>query len=116
MATTVTQRNQNRRSSQRKAPRRAVRVECRRGALGFGPNLADAFMDISDGGVRLILKSELPLQIEVEVMLTGYGVAKPIKRIGNVCWSVKTEDGRVCVGINFQKRIPYRDVQLLSVP
>jgi PilZ domain len=106
----------NRRSSQRKAPRRAVRVECRRGALGFGPNLTDAFMDISDGGIRLILKTPLPLQSEVEVILTGYGVAKPIKRIANVCWSVTLEDGRVCVGINFQKRIPFRDVQLLSTP
>ncbi len=74
------------------------------------------FLDLSDGGVRLITKVALKPKEEAEVVLSGYGMQKPIKRIGTVCWAVPLEDGTCCVGLHFQKRIPYRDVQSLARP
>ena len=106
----------NRRNGSRRAPRKAVKAECRRGAFGFGPNLAVTFLDISDAGVRLVLKEELPLKAEVEVVLSSLALCQPLKRLANVCWSLPLEDGRFCVGFSFQKRLPYREVQLLAAP
>jgi len=106
----------NRRSSQRKSPRRTVKIECRKGSLGLGPNLAAGFLDLSEGGVRLLVKQAMQSGDEVEVMLLGYGMKEPIKRLANVCWSVALETGQHAVGLRFQKILPYRDVQLLSMP
>jgi hypothetical protein len=105
----------NRRGTQRKRPRMTVRVECRRGSLGFGPNIADGFLDLSESGLRLILKTPLPLQQEVEILLTGYGVARPVRRLATVCWSLPLEDGRFCTGLCFDKRLLFREVQQLTV-
>jgi c-di-GMP-binding flagellar brake protein YcgR len=106
----------NRRSSKRQNPRRTVKVECRKGASGLGPNLAAGFLDLSEGGVRLVLKQAVPQGSEVEVVLVGYGMKEPIKRVANVCWVVSMESGQHAVGLRFQKVVPYRDVQLLSTP
>jgi hypothetical protein len=93
-----------------------VRVECRKGTMGLGPNICDTFLDLSEGGVRVIIKTEVPAKSEVEVLLTGFGVHRPIKMIGSVCWVVPLEDGRFCIGVSFQKRLAYRDVQALCLP
>jgi hypothetical protein len=106
----------NRRSSQRKCPRRTVKIECRKGALGLGPNIAAGFLDLSEGGVRLLLKEGLEAGNETEVILHGYGMNKPIKRQASVCWSLPLENGLHAVGLHFLKLLPYRDVQLLAVP
>jgi hypothetical protein len=106
----------NRRSSQRKPPRRTVKIECRKGSLGLGANLAVGFLDLSEGGVRLLLKTALQAGGEVEVVLMGYGMKTAIKRLANVCWSVPLENGTHAVGLHFQKLVPFRDVQTLSMP
>jgi hypothetical protein len=79
----------------------------------LGPNLACGVLDISDSGVRLLLKQKLVILGEVEIIISGYGVAKSIKRLGDVRWQVEGADGLICVGIAFQKRLPYRDWQNL---
>jgi hypothetical protein len=106
----------NRRSSQRKTPRRSVRIECRKGALGLGPNIACGFLDVSEGGVRMIVKEELEVGGEAEVILSSHGIKDAIKRVANVCWLVTLEGGQHAVGLHFQKLIAYRDVQLLAAP
>jgi hypothetical protein len=106
----------NRRSSQRKHPRRTVKVECRKGTLGLGPNLVTSFLDLSEGGVRVILKVGFQPGDEVEVVLLGYGMKEAIKRLANVCWSLPLENGSHAVGLHFQKILPHRDVQTLAVP
>jgi hypothetical protein len=40
----------------------------------------------------------------------------PIKRIGVVRWQLKLDNGLFCAGIEFQKRINYRDWQLIASP
>ncbi len=106
----------NRRSSQRKPPRRSVKVECRKGALGLGPNIAAGFLDLSEGGVRLLLKIDTQPGDEVELQMLGYGMKTAIKRLANICWSLPLENGLFAAGVHFQKRLPYRDVQFLATP
>ncbi len=106
----------NRRNEVRKPPRGTVKVECRKGAFGFGKNLAVSFLDVSEGGVRMILNAELTLGDETEVILTGYGMAKLIKRLADVRWIYALEGGNWCVGLEFQKRLPYREVHVISAP
>ena len=116
MSTTNSVSQTNRRSARRQPPRGSVKIECRKGALGMGPNIAVAFLDLSDGGVRLITKEPLEPNAEAEVVLSGYGMRESIKRVGKVCWAVALENGSYCVGLHFQKRLPYRDVQFLARP
>jgi c-di-GMP-binding flagellar brake protein YcgR len=106
----------NRRSSKRMAVRTSVTVEIRKGAMGLGANIAAQFLDISEGGVRVIVKSDLPKQAEVEVSLTGHGIRKPIKRLATVCWSMKLESGEFAMGLNFDKRIAYQEMTNFARP
>jgi hypothetical protein len=106
----------NRRRSQRRKPRSSVKVECRKGASGLGANLAKTLLDVSDSGVRLVISQELALQGEVEIIIGGYGMKAPIKRLATVRWQLKLESGLFCTGIEFQKHIDYRDWQNLASP
>ena len=106
----------NRRQSQRRKPRGYVKVECRNGAYGLGPNVASAVLDVSDTGIRMIIKNALQLEGEVEITIAGFGMQKPIKRLAYVRWQVTLEDGQYCVGAEFQKRLVYRDWQNLASP
>lgn len=106
----------NRRNSKRMPARTSVTIEVRKGAMGLGANIAAQFLDISEGGVRVVLKSDLPKQTEVEITLTGHGIRKPIKRIAVVCWSVKLDSGQFAMGFNFDKRIPFQDVTNFARP
>jgi hypothetical protein len=90
-----------------------VQIECRKGLYGLGPNLSGGVLDISDSGVRLIVKQALTILDEVEILISGYGVQKAIKRLGNVRWQVTAADGSFCIGVEFQKRLVYRDWQNL---
>ena len=106
----------NRRRSMRRKARTSVKVQCRKGAYGLGPNIAGSILDLADSGVRLIVTAPLNISGDVEVLITGYGLRQTIKRLGYVRWQLKLENGDFCTGIEFQKRIDYRDWQNLSSP
>ncbi len=106
----------NRRKSQRRRPRTSVKVECRKGSSGLGANLGIALLDLSDSGVRLVISQELSLQSEVEIIISGYGMKESIKRLALVRWQLKLENGQFCTGVEFQKRLAYRDWQNLASP
>lgn len=106
----------NRRRGHRRKPRASVKLQCRKGSHGLGVDLALTLLDISDSGVRLIAKQSLEVRAEVEIIVNAYGMKQSLKRLGNVRWQVKLEDGNFCVGIEFQKRIDYRDWQNLASP
>ena len=116
MPTTEEAKQRNRRRSQRRKSRTTVKVQCRKGSHGLGPDLASNVLDISDTGVRLIITQSLELMAEVEVIINGYGMKELIKRLGNVRWQVKMEKGQFCVGVEFQKSLVYRDWQNLVSP
>ena len=110
-----TQPQVNRRSSRRSALRGTVRVECRKGALGLGPDLVKFPLDISETGVRLVLKVALAEGQEVEVLISG-GHAKPLKRTGRVIWSVPTEGNCHVVGLRFDGYLPFGELQGMTKP
>jgi PilZ domain len=106
----------NRRRSQRRKPRSSVRLECRKGSLGLGANIANCVLDVSDSGVRLVVTQPLDLLSEVEVVIAGYGMKGPIKRLANVRWQLKLDSGLYCTGVEFQKHINFRDWQNVALP
>ena len=83
---------------------------CYKGTLDLGANLALSLLDISETGVRLVLKSALDKGHDVLVTLEGLGHSRPIKCGGKVAWSLRAEDGTAIVGICFGKTLDYRDL------
>ena len=90
-------------------------MECRKGTLGLGPNLTVRPLDLSENGIRVVLRAELPEGQEVEVLLHGSGFARPVKRVARVVWSVPVAGGH-CAGLRFDDCVGYADVQALAAP
>jgi PilZ domain len=116
MTTATPSSYRNRRNAMRKAPRGSVKVECRRGATGMGKNLVAQFLDLSEGGARLVLTEALGPRDEVEVLIFGPSQSKPLKRLANVCWSLPLEAGNFCIGLEFQKRLLFAEVSQNARP
>lgn len=115
--TTIDQPKQgNRRRAKRSPVRSNVKVQCRKGGLGLGPNLVKQVLDVSDTGTRILISKELDLKSEVEVTIEGYGLRGIIKRLGNIRWQVKLESGDYCIGVEFQKCLNHRDWCNLVIP
>jgi PilZ domain len=106
----------NRRLSKRKSARKSALVEVRKGALGLAANVAVQLLDISERGVRVIVKSPFQEHDEVEITLDGQGLKKAIKRIAVVCWSFKLESGEYATGFHFEKPLSYREVTNFARP
>jgi hypothetical protein len=103
----------NRRLNRRRPAKRSVQVACRKGALGLGPNLAVAVLDLSEEGARLLLKAELPPRQEVELDLTAPGVSRPWVTMADVVRCVPVGDGTFEVGLRLRRRLSYADLSHL---
>jgi hypothetical protein len=55
----------------------------------------------------------LDVSRDLEISLAGYGMRKQIMRSAHIRWQVKLDDGRFCVGVEFRKRLEWRDWQTL---
>jgi c-di-GMP-binding flagellar brake protein YcgR len=107
MATLEKQRQQNRRRSRRVPARSDIKVQCRKGAIGLGPNLVSRVLDISETGVRLVIARALDDSAEVDIAINSHGMKGMVRRLGIVRWQLKLEDGQFCVGIEFHKCLDY---------
>ena len=103
-----------RRVGTRRRPKGGTRISCRKGSMGLGPDLSQGLLDLSEGGVRLLLSSALAPGQEVEVSLSGPGVLRDVKRLGRVAWCVPAASGGHCVGIRFDKRLEHAALRDLS--
>jgi PilZ domain len=106
----------NRRRSRRLPLNSSARIECRKGSLGLGPNLAVSLLDISENGIRMVLKAGVAKGQEVEISCQGGGSARPTRCQATVAWALPLEDGTCCVGLNFQSPLPYGLIQRLARP
>jgi hypothetical protein len=106
----------NRRASRRAPLRGTIVVECRKGSLGLGPNLVVYPLDISETGVRVVLKAELKRGQEVEVVIMGGGYTRPLKKRATVIWSVPSADNAHVTGIRFDGYVPFADLQGMTKP
>src|SRR5689334_15898842 len=104
----------NRRRCRRLKPKSSTKASCFRGVMGLGKNLAVTLLDLSEEGVRLLLKEPLPVGQEVEVHLDSLQHRRPLKVSGQVVWSVPAADGSCCVGVQFSKSVRYADVTSLA--
>jgi hypothetical protein len=103
----------NRRYSRRQPPRSNVQIECRKGCLGLGRNLALSLLDLSETGARLMASTGLDDGQEVELVIRG---GTDLKRPARVVWTLPAENNRFVVGIHFQSCLAYGDLQRLSSP
>jgi hypothetical protein len=96
----------NHRRHRRQLPKGSTKARAYRNHLGLGPNIAVAVLDVSESGVRLLLKEDLPIGREFEVELESIA-HKAVKLHAEVIWSLATADGKYCVGSRFTKDIDY---------
>ena len=101
-------RHNNGRGSLRRKPRGKVKIVCRRGSLDLGLNLAVSVLDISETGICLVLREPLRRGQEVSLTLEGAACLRPLKCLGKIIWSIPSADGSHCTGVNFDKRLEYR--------
>jgi hypothetical protein len=106
----------DRRSSSRRPPRGTVAIEVRKGSLGLGRDLAVLALDISEGGVRVIISGEIERGSEVEVRISAFGLQKQLKSLGVVRWVMPLDDDYFCIGVQFDKRLPHSNVTTLVKP
>jgi hypothetical protein len=105
--------NVNRRLDRRANARPSVKVICRKGTLDLGANIAVAVLDVSETGVRLIVKEPLKVDQEVTVALEPSHGRGAERRVARVAWCVESSEQKYVVGARFDKRLPYADWQKL---
>jgi hypothetical protein len=103
-----------RRRSPRVRVQRGPRVRCRLASPGGGPDLDPEVLDVSEGGIRLLINATLTAEQQVEVTLEGPGQGQAFRRPARVIWSVPTADGFCCVGAQFEEPLGCRDLQALA--
>ncbi|HWG44671.1 MAG TPA: PilZ domain-containing protein [Gemmataceae bacterium] len=109
--------DRNRRRTRRQVSKRTIKVRCHRGISGMGTNLARTLLDVSADGARLVVASPLERGQDITLSLEGVWHARPLTAQGKVCWCASLADGTYCVGIHFDKTLPYHEVQdLASAP
>jgi hypothetical protein len=91
-----------------------ARVECRKGSLGRGTNLAVAALDLSEAGIFLVTRKPLKKGQHVEIRLSACGLAQPARRLGLVVWSAKLAGAIDCAGVAFDKPLPSSEIQFLT--
>jgi hypothetical protein len=97
----------NRRAFLRRTAKRSSKASCRKGSLGLGPDVAIRVLDLSEGGLRLLVKAPLTVGQDVEIGLLAPGGIREVLRTAKVVWSVPTASGEHCVGVQFEKHLEY---------
>jgi hypothetical protein len=90
-----------RRRSQRHSPKPTTEVACRPETRIVGADVAVCVLDISEDGIRLLVRAPLERGQRIEVDLEGIGYSRPLKFVGEVIWSLATADGYWCIGAKF---------------
>ena len=105
---------QERRQHPRHVPKHGVRVLCRTGTLGLGPDLAISLVDISEIGLRLVVPSAMQKGQEVEIELEAPGRGRALKLMADVIWSMPNDEGTYWVGVEFRRQLTYGELQDLT--
>ena len=103
----------NKRRSRRTASKTSTRLRVYRTAMGLGPNIASTLLDLSETGLRVVLKEAPTVGQEVEVNLES-PTGRTSKSAATVVWIIPATDGTFVVGLRLQKTLTYTDLQALS--
>jgi hypothetical protein len=97
----------NRRSALRRTPKGSAKVHCYAGKYGLGPNVAVGLLDVSEYGVRLIVKTAAKPGREIEIGLETVRGQRPTVVKAEVAWCVELADGNFCLGARFDKPLDW---------
>ena len=100
----------NRRGTLRRNPRPRLKVLCYKGSLDIGQNIAVSLLDVSESGVRMIVKTALDINQQINFSLQGPIHMRPLSSAGRVVWAVPTADGNCCIGVRLDKYLRYQDI------
>jgi hypothetical protein len=100
----------NRRITMRRRLKNCIKATCRKGVLDLGSNLALTVLDVSQTGIRLVIKEKLDFNQVVAVTLEGAHRRRPLRHTAKVAWCMETADQEFCVGLCFEKRLPYAEL------
>ena len=106
----------NKRLSRRSGAKSTARVRVYRTPLGLGPNIASSLLDLSETGLRVVLKEAAVVGQEVEVNLESAATGRTLKSSATVMWVVPAADSAFVVGLRLQKSLSYADLMALSKP
>jgi hypothetical protein len=106
--------NSNRRRIRRRASKRMVKVRCLKGSWGLGASIALALLDVSTEGARLVVTAPLGSGQEITLSLEGPWHVRPLTVGARVRWCTALADGTHCIGVHFEKMLPYGEVQDLA--
>jgi len=81
--------------------------------MGLGPNIALSLLDLSESGLRVVLKEAATVGQEVEVNLDS-AAGRALKTTARVVWIVPGMDGTFVAGLRLQKSISYIDLQAFT--
>jgi hypothetical protein len=107
-------RGADRRACRRLRARGSTWATCRRGNRDSGPDIALGLVDVSEGGVRLMLHSRVAPGEVVSIGLLSRAEPVPIQRTATVRWCVEAGHGSFGVGIEFDRRLKAAEVESLS--
>jgi len=104
----------NRRNFVRRKPKGKAKVNCYKGTMDIGSNLAVGLADISESGVMLVLKVDLDKNQDVTLLLEGREHRRPIKAAGKIVWCVAMEGGLFRAGIQLDSYLLYQDIMKIA--
>jgi len=105
----------NRRCGPRRKPRGLGRVPC---TVRVGNvQLAQALLDVSRSGARLLVRSELEKGTVVQIALPWPTKAQQPAETATVAWCVAAANGAFCVGVQFQRVLSEEELgQVVGAP
>lgn len=101
----------NRRRRDRLAPRRPLEVRCR---WGLGPNVAQALLDLSEDGTRLLIDEPLPVGQEVNITFDGGRHPDPVTLLAVVVWCALQPGRGLQAGLRFTQPLDADVVEALT--
>jgi len=103
----------NRRQARRLPPRRATQVTCVASDTS-GPDLLLSVLDLSQTGIRMVLKNPLGPGDALELTLETALLPQPLSVKAETMWSLPISDGRYCVGARFLQALTCAEVEALA--
>jgi len=94
--------------------KKSTSVTCRKGTLGFGPNLAIQLKDVSVDGAQLFVNTALRLGEEVELSFMSHGFNEPLIQTAVVVWCSAKEGPGYRIGVKFMSSLEYQDIYYMT--
>jgi CheY-like chemotaxis protein len=91
-----------------------VKISCFIGRLDYGSDQAKELLDLSESGLRLLLKGPIDVGQEVFVTLEGDPPMRPMMCAGKVVWTDKAPEAGYSTGVLLDRCLRYKEVSRLG--